>query len=216
MADYVLYALGRGTELGYAAATLRNWLGANPIGALTDAGYNPYLAAAYRSSIIQTSGSYFTTWAAAKAGFISSVQNETDFFPGTIYAGGQSDSNANVQPLAAAVSMVADQPGGATAWSWLSTKVTPFISGDLKWAINPRTGQQTSPPPPPPPPTTVSLCDLNGDGQVNSSDVQIAINQALGVVACTNADLVGNGQCNVIDVQRVINASMGASCKVGP
>jgi hypothetical protein len=137
------------------------------------------------------------------------VQNETDFFPGTIYAGGQSDSNANVQPLVAAVSMVADQPGGAAAWSWLSTKVTPYISGDLKWAINPRAQSQ------PLPPTAVSPCDLNGDGLINSTDVQIAINQALGA-ACTNADLVGNGQCNVVDVQRVINASMGASCKTGP
>jgi len=212
MSNYVLYALGRGAELGYAATPLRNWLGANPIGALTDAGYNPYIAAAYRSNIIQQSGSYFTTWAAAKTGYTPSVQNETDFFPGTIYAGGQSDSNANVQPLAAAVSMVADQPGGATAWSWLSTKVTPYISGDLKWAINPRTGSQ----PPTQPPATVSSCDLNGDGQINSTDVQIALNQALGIVSCTNADLVGNGQCNVLDVQRVINASMGASCKVGP
>jgi hypothetical protein len=107
--------------------------------------------------------------------------------------------------------MVADQPGGATAWSWLSTTVTPNINTDLKWAINPRGASSITPPP-----SSVSACDLNGDGQINAADVQIAINQALGVVACTNADLVGNGQCNVVDVQRVINASMGAACKVGP
>jgi len=63
---------------------------------------------------------------------------------------------------------------------------------------------------------TAGVCDLNGDGVINAADVQIAINQALGVARCTNADMIGNGQCNVVDVQRVINASMGGVCKVGP
>jgi hypothetical protein len=60
-----------------------------------------------------------------------------------------------------------------------------------------------------------SACDLNGDGIVNSVDVQIAINQALGVTACTTAALTGNGQCNVVDVQRIINASLGGACVTG-
>jgi hypothetical protein len=75
-----------------------------------------------------------------------------------------------------------------------------------------------APPPPPPtgppsaPPTTPSSCDLNGDGVVNNLDVQIAMNQAMGVVACTNANLQGNGQCNVIDVIRVFVAANGGAC----
>jgi hypothetical protein len=139
MEDYVLVALGRASELGYAATTLRNWLGENPIGALTDAGFNPYIAGAYRSAIIQQSGSsYFTTWAASKTGFLAAVQNETDFYPGTIFAGCEADGDANCQPLLAAVSMVADQTNGAAAWSFLATEILPSISGDLKWAILPR------------------------------------------------------------------------------
>jgi hypothetical protein len=67
----------------------------------------------------------------------------------------------------------------------------------------------------PPPPTQVS-CDVNSDGKVDSVDVQLAVNQALGTVPCTTADLMGNGQCNVVDVQRVINASLGGVCVVGP
>jgi hypothetical protein len=63
--------------------------------------------------------------------------------------------------------------------------------------------------------TAISLCDLNADGVVNNSDVQIAISQALGSSACGNADLGRNGTCNVIDVQRVINAANGQTCKVG-
>jgi Right handed beta helix region len=63
--------------------------------------------------------------------------------------------------------------------------------------------------------TPVSACDLNGDGVINSADVQIAINQTLGVTPCTGASLENNGQCTVVDVQRVINASLGGSCLTG-
>jgi hypothetical protein len=59
-------------------------------------------------------------------------------------------------------------------------------------------------------------CDLNADGVVNAVDVQLAINQALGIAPCTNADLIGNGVCSVLDVQRIINAANGGVCRVGP
>jgi chitodextrinase len=62
----------------------------------------------------------------------------------------------------------------------------------------------------------LNACDLNGDGVVNAADVQIAINQALGAVSCSNAALQGNGVCTVVDVQRVINASLGGACVTGP
>jgi hypothetical protein len=58
-------------------------------------------------------------------------------------------------------------------------------------------------------------CDVNGDGVVNGIDVQLAINQALGVSPCTTADLQQTGVCTVVDVQRVINASMGGTCRIG-
>ena len=63
--------------------------------------------------------------------------------------------------------------------------------------------------------TVQMTCDLNGDGVVNSLDVQIAINQALGLSPCGSSNLMQNGTCNIIDVQRVINASMGQACRVG-
>jgi len=74
---------------------------------------------------------------------------------------------------------------------------------------------QGSTPPPPPPPTT-SACDLNSDSSVNVADVQVCVNQVLGVVPCTNADLQGNGTCTAIDVQRVVNSALGQTCVVGP
>ena len=59
-------------------------------------------------------------------------------------------------------------------------------------------------------------CDINANGAVNVVDVQLTINQVLGIVPCTTADLQHNGQCNVIDVQRVVNAALGGPCVVGP
>jgi hypothetical protein len=58
-------------------------------------------------------------------------------------------------------------------------------------------------------------CDLNSDGKVNILDVQIALNQALGISPCTIASLQQNGQCNVVDVQRVITAALGGACVIG-
>jgi hypothetical protein len=63
--------------------------------------------------------------------------------------------------------------------------------------------------------STISPCDLNADGIVNISDVQVAIGQALGLSPCGSADLNGDGACNVIDVQRVIAAATGQACKTG-
>jgi hypothetical protein len=66
------------------------------------------------------------------------------------------------------------------------------------------------------PQSAASACDLNSDGSVNGADVQLAINQSIGVSSCSTADLDGSGQCNVVDVQRIVNAALGKSCRVGP
>jgi len=45
----------------------------------------------------------------------------------------------------------------------------------------------------------------------NVVDVQLEVNQALGVAPCAS-DINKDGQCNVIDVQRVVNAALGGAC----
>ncbi len=60
-----------------------------------------------------------------------------------------------------------------------------------------------------------SACDLNRDEKTNAADVQLQINQAIHVSACTS-DLNRDGACNVADVQRDVNASLGGPCVVGP
>ena len=57
-----------------------------------------------------------------------------------------------------------------------------------------------------------SACDLNSDGLINVSDVQICVNQAIGVSPCTTGDINKDGVCNIIDVQRDVNAALGGQC----
>jgi hypothetical protein len=69
-------------------------------------------------------------------------------------------------------------------------------------AFTPPSGASSSTPP-------VSACDLNGDGVVNSQDIQLAIEMVLGNISCTAA------VCNVVMVQNVINAADGGPCLIG-
>jgi hypothetical protein len=61
--------------------------------------------------------------------------------------------------------------------------------------------------------SSTAPCDLNSDGVVNVADVQVAVNEALGLSACT-MNLDGTGTCDVADVQRVITAALGGACNV--
>jgi len=56
-----------------------------------------------------------------------------------------------------------------------------------------------------------SKCDVNQDGSTSVADVQLVINEALGVSPATQ-DLNGDGLVNVVDVQIVINAALGLGC----
>jgi hypothetical protein len=58
-----------------------------------------------------------------------------------------------------------------------------------------------------------SPCDLNGDGVINSADVTLAINMALGTSPCA-ANVEGPNTCTVITVQRVFNSYNGQPCVV--
>ena len=56
-----------------------------------------------------------------------------------------------------------------------------------------------------------SKCDLKEDGSINVADVQLIINEALGVAPAVD-DMNGDGVVNVADVQIVINAALGLGC----
>jgi hypothetical protein len=57
----------------------------------------------------------------------------------------------------------------------------------------------------------LSKCDVNMDGATTVPDVQLAINQALGV-AVRASDLNGDGAVTVVDGQIVLNAVLNLGC----
>ena len=58
----------------------------------------------------------------------------------------------------------------------------------------------------------VSPCDINADLSINVLDVQLIVNQALGVAPPTS-DLNHDGAVNVVDVQLTVNALLGLGCR---
>ena len=54
-----------------------------------------------------------------------------------------------------------------------------------------------------------NIHDVNKDGSVNVADVQLAVNQALAITACSTGDVNGDAVCNVSDVQIVVNKALG-------
>ena len=57
--------------------------------------------------------------------------------------------------------------------------------------------------------TVGNVFDVNKDGAVNVTDVQLAVNQALGIAACSSGNVNGDAACNVTDVQLVVNKALG-------
>jgi len=56
---------------------------------------------------------------------------------------------------------------------------------------------------------TPELCDIDGDGCVNATDVQLTINKALGLAINGEADVNRSGSVDAIDVQMAINKALG-------
>jgi Cohesin domain len=54
-------------------------------------------------------------------------------------------------------------------------------------------------------------CDLNQDGSTNIADVQLMLNETLGMISAVH-DLNHDGMVNVADVQKLINAALGQGC----
>jgi len=57
----------------------------------------------------------------------------------------------------------------------------------------------------------VSACDVNRDGNIGVSDIQLIIDEALGVAPAVNS-LIQAGVVDVADVQSVIQAALGLGC----
>ena len=60
-----------------------------------------------------------------------------------------------------------------------------------------------------------SKCDLNQDGALGVPDVQLEINEVLGIITATH-DLNADSKINVVDIQIIINAALGLGCPGEP
>lgn len=138
---FMIYALGRAKELGYATGPLLSWVAPVLTNELTNPAYNPYLAASFMMPTLQKlspSDQYFGNWAAERGAFVASyaANAQADFVSQL------SDANHGYPMICmAAAAMAAAEPNGAQAWTFIQQKVvTPAVSlnDNPKWAILPR------------------------------------------------------------------------------
>jgi len=204
--SYFMVSLGRAAELYPSLFDPLHSYCAKLYGdGLTSPSYNKYLIGAYRFPTKATNGTFFSSWTAVKATYTTAAQNANAWMSRDLEDYVMPDSFA--ASTMAAVSFIPGKvSNGFQAWSQFSDLLPNGVFNDSpKYAIIPRSVQSSGP-----------TCDLNGDGSVNTLDVQIGINQAIGTAACTNGDLSADGLCNIIDVQRLVNAALGQSCRLGP
>ncbi len=138
-ADYLMYALGRSTEMGYSTGNLTSWLGQLYTGMLTDIQYNPRLAFNGRIPTTRLNGSYIDNFAELKTGFDPSWQNFTAGYS-PLGPGVNGPPSGYAAYVLAAVSFLRNEPNGAAAWSWLERYVLPDpgFNNNPQWAIVPR------------------------------------------------------------------------------
>ncbi|MEK6915116.1 MAG: hypothetical protein AABW89_01080 [Nanoarchaeota archaeon] len=160
--NMLLYALGRGKELGFATDALLTWLAPYLIGQLTNPSYDPYLTIAYMTPTAkQVSGQWYgtwhTTWGEVKNGFKSWYYNPQD----SRYARNYFESNSlgdtihgYAYIIIPGLSMITDKPGGTEAWNLANQLILTAPNNPLalqkqnenpKWLILPRISSGSSP-----------------------------------------------------------------------
>jgi hypothetical protein len=131
--NFMMYALGRAQELGFAVDALVSYLAVNIIGQLTHPDFNPYLIAAYRIPTVRSDGQYFDSWANLLTGYTASAQTTSSF------SLSGPDHGYDFIGMAAAA-QCANEPGGDSAWAFVKREIlpAPVLDNNPKWAILPR------------------------------------------------------------------------------
>jgi hypothetical protein len=189
---------GHAAELGLYAEGLVAAMGGADTGVIMDPSSNPYLSDSYHQAVANSDGSWITSWAVVKD-YATNGQQYSWFY-------GPNPSNYENIMLASLSFSFYQSYGGrkaADAYEWLKAHLPNTDSfQDPKWRFLPRAGMPS--------------CDVNRDGALDVSDVQLAVNETLQQGTCSSADLDYDHACTIVDVQRVIAAVLGSPCRVGP
>ena len=221
--NFLQLVLGHAAERFPQAVPLQRAAGKNLTNQLANPAFNPWMINAYFAPVLQYSpqfggGNYFASWAQAKAAYIPSWQNAT-------FWANSDDSLSDVEHGYTQIARAAASflPGivdgsvtGQAAWNWINDPACQVstqagLNNNPKWALTPRAGGGSAPLPVP--------CDLTNDRVINTTDVSLSVDKALGRSSCSAGDagdIDRNGACNVVDIQRIVNAVLTGTCRVGP
>ena len=139
---YLLYALGRVKELGFADGPLLTWSAAYLTGMIDNSGV-PELINVYQMPVERAGGGFLATWPAVLASLTPTYRSTK------LPANFANDLGADgyLAYAVAAGAMAADEPSGAEAWSWLKRNVAARIAfaSAPKWNLVPRTDNNVLP-----------------------------------------------------------------------
>ena len=126
MHSMMIQSLGHAVELGFNASELLSWFGQSWISLINEPGMDARHLADYRMVVRKASGGYFQTWADT----FSATLNWSSDWDATLR-----DTEHGYAVLAtAAVSFLAKEPGGATAWNWINSNGYTLVD----WQANPK------------------------------------------------------------------------------
>lgn len=135
MQNMVIYALGRGQELGYKTDALLGFIGQSMVGQLTSPDYDPYLVSLYTLPALNESEKWYTSWKDVKSQYVDTLDYK-DRFKKSL--GDTEHGYAVIARTAAA--MTAKLPnGGEAGWKWMAANTdNTYFTKNPKWAIIPR------------------------------------------------------------------------------
>jgi hypothetical protein len=145
MQYYLLYALGRVSELGFSNKALLSYTGKWFTDMILTSG-NPYASAIYELPVEKNGGGYFSTWAEIFAAFIPEhlADKLPPYFAKTLSADGRS-----VWATPGLAYLVDNNDARAVeTWNWWKSNVYNKVrgfEGDPKWAIVPRSDKYQLP-----------------------------------------------------------------------
>lgn len=128
--NLVLFALGRGEELGFNTTQLRQFTGQHLVDMLTHPDYSPYFVQLSEEPVIQAStGQYFQTWADLYNEICQDHVGDTPIF-----------EREYLSYSMGASSFMTDLPNGDMAWDFIVENAAnnPSLNNNPEWALLPR------------------------------------------------------------------------------